>query len=209
MSKLSFPKSLSPHARRSTLAIALAAVANILISCSPAEPAAKAEPMKAKAAEKNHLKLDGLVKNGSAIRTKLGFKVYNVDLYLCAECSDENLIYKDREAKRIKITMLREVTGKKFDATVRKNIETNFSAAEKKKWATEIKSFLDAFVDDILAKGSTVLIDYVPGTGTRISLDGKVKETIPGDDFYHALLRLWIGDVPQKSVKHGLLNRKE
>ena len=40
---------------------------------------------------------------------------------------------------------------------------------------------------------------------SQIFLGNKELDVIPGDEFYHALLRLWIGEPLQKSIKEGLL----
>jgi hypothetical protein len=41
-----------------------------------------------------------------------------------------------------------------------------------------------------------VLLDYLPGTGTRITVNGQEKIVIKGEDFFQALLRIWIGRKP-------------
>ncbi len=145
--------------------------------------------------------------NGTATRTVFGFEVYHVGLYVTNPSNDERVIYNDPGKKRVQIKMLRDVTGKKFESTVRKNIETNFSSVEKKKYNQELERFLDCFVDKNLPEDCVVHIDFLPGRGTQIALSGKRLDLIEGDAFYHALLRLWIGDPPQKSVKEGLLGK--
>jgi hypothetical protein len=47
-----------------------------------------------------------------------------------------------------------------------------------------------------LRKGGIVLIDYLPGIGTRVTVNGEEKATIRGEDFFRALLRIWIGAKP-------------
>jgi len=37
---------------------------------------------------------------------------------------------------------------------------------------------------------------YVPGSGTEVTIAGKVKGTIAGKEFADALLRAWIGPKP-------------
>jgi len=167
----------------------------------------------AEAAEFGHLSKASKVKkhkltlNGTATRTVFGFEVYHVGLYVTNPSKDERAIYTDPDKKRIQIKMLRDVTGKKFESTVRKNIETNFTSAEKKKYNQELERFLDCFVDKVLEEDCVVLIDFLPGKGTQIAVAGKRLDLIEGDAFYHALLRLWIGNPPQRSVKHGLLGK--
>ena len=148
-----------------------------------------------------------LTLNGSATRTVFGFEVYQVGLYVTERSNDERVIYNNPDKKRIQIKMLRDVTGKKFESTVRKNIETNFSSAEKKRYCNELERFLDCFVDKNLEENCVVHIDFLPGKGTQIAVAGKRIDLIEGDAFYHALLRLWIGNPPQESVKDGLLGK--
>jgi hypothetical protein len=48
----------------------------------------------------------------------------------------------------------------------------------------------------MLKKGGVVLLDYLPGAGTRITVNGQERITIKGEDFFQALLRIWIGKKP-------------
>ena len=81
------------------------------------------------------------------------------------------------------------------------------TAAEKQKYNAELERFLDCFVDKKLLEDSVVHIDFLPGKGTRVAVGGKHLDLIEGDKFYHALLRLWIGNPLQKSIKKGLLSK--
>ena len=45
-------------------------------------------------------------------------------------------------------------------------------------------------------QGGVILIDYLPGIGTRITINGVARATIPGEDFNRAMLRIWLGDRP-------------
>ena len=55
-------------------------------------------------------------------------------------------------------------------------------------------------------KGDVVLLDYLPGAGTRVTVRGEDKGTIPGEDFNRALLRIWLGESPaDASLKKAML----
>jgi hypothetical protein len=41
-----------------------------------------------------------------------------------------------------------------------------------------------------------VHLDYLPDVGTRVVVDGQERITIPGEDFFRAMLHIWIGDKP-------------
>jgi hypothetical protein len=148
--------------------------------------------------------------NGSAIRSKWGFKVYVAALYLSSTSDDErHIMTHDKDPKRIHITMLRKVGKKKFVSTIEKNIVVNFSADERKQYSSELAFFLGIFDGGAdLIEGTTIDIDHIPGSGTQVSIAGGKPEVILGDGFYHALMRLWIGKPPQASIKHGLLGKK-
>lgn len=148
-----------------------------------------------------------LVLNGTAVRKKYGFSVYVAALYLNEKTRDhQHIMERDLLGKRVNITMLREVGTDTFNSTIQKNIDSNFSAAEKQGFSDELKKFFACFDGGSeLKKGSVINIDYVPESGTMVTVDGCVYDAIPGKDFYHAILRLWIGKPPQESLKTGLL----
>ena len=150
-----------------------------------------------------------LVLNGTAIRTVWGFGVYEIGLFLNERSSDEDFIIgTDRGPKRVRIAMLREVSQEQFTSTVQESIDQNFSDEEKKKFAGELSAFLGAFHGGSdLRKGSVVTIDYLPGKGMLMAMDDNSLGSIPGDDFYHAILRLWLVKPLQPSIKDGLLGR--
>ncbi len=150
-----------------------------------------------------------LLLNGSATRTVWGFKVYEIGLFLNERSSDGDFIIGvDRAPKRVRISMLREVSEEQFASTVQESIDRNFTREEKQKFAGELERFLSAFRNGVdLKKGSVVTIDYLPGTGMVMGRDDAVLGTIPGDDFYHAILRLWLGKPLQESIRDGLLGK--
>jgi hypothetical protein len=54
-----------------------------------------------------------------------------------------------------------------------------------------------------------IALDWVPGTGTQVVIDNQPHgKPIPGEDFYRALLRIWIGDKPVSGdLKKALLGQ--
>ncbi len=151
-----------------------------------------------------------LVLNGTALRKVWGFKVYVTGLYLTKPSRDANhIMSRDKAPKRLHMTMMRQLGSKEFESTVKKNIEKNFSPEEQKRYAKQLKAFLGCFDDELdLVKGSAINIDYLPGKGMQVTVDGREHELIAGESFYHAALRLWIGTPPQASIKTGLLGKE-
>ena len=148
-----------------------------------------------------------LVLNGEATRSVWGFEVYKIRLYLHETMRDAKQIMGAKsDPKRIEITMVRSVDEEQFSSTVQDNIDHNFSTEEKEKFGGQLSEFLGCFNKGAdLEPGNVITIDYTPEEGTVVKLDGRTLDTIPGADFYHALLRLWIGKPLQKSIKDGLV----
>jgi len=57
-----------------------------------------------------------------------------------------------------------------------------------------------------LKEGDVVMLDYLPGKGTRVTIKGKVKGIIKGKDFNRALLDVWLGNKPaDEDLKQAML----
>ncbi len=56
-------------------------------------------------------------------------------------------------------------------------------------------------------RGDTINFDYAPDAGTTISINGVARtKAIPGEDFYQAVLSIFIGNSPvDRELKNGLL----
>ena len=52
-------------------------------------------------------------------------------------------------------------------------------------------------------------IDWLPEGGTRLSINGKQQgKDLAGEDFYQALLKIWLGPKPaQDDLKDALLGK--
>ncbi|MBJ7259810.1 MAG: chalcone isomerase family protein [Chthoniobacterales bacterium] len=147
------------------------------------------------------------VLNGEATRTVWGFEVYKIRLYLHEVMrSAEKILGSKKHPKRIEITMTRAVDEEQFTSTVQESIDNNFTPEEKENFSGQLSQFLGCFNHGAeLKPGNVITIEYTPADGTVVQLDGRTLDTIPGADFYHALLRLWIGKPLQKSIKDGLV----
>jgi beta-lactam-binding protein with PASTA domain len=87
----------------------------------------------------------------------------------------------------------------------------NSSKEEKAKVINQTVKFGEMFASmDKVKKGDVITLDWVPGTGTVSSLNGKqIGETMPDIAFFNAVLRIWLGDNPvQGDLKRGLLGEK-
>ena len=140
-----------------------------------------------------------LVLNGAGVRHKLAFlKVYVGSLYLQSKKSDSDAVFADTGAKRVTMHILaNEVTAQDLVSSVNNALAVNLSPHELALVEKRIRD-LNTMMGSIktLGKGGAVQLDYVPDVGTRITVNGEEKLTIPGADFFNALLHIWIGNKP-------------
>lgn len=140
-----------------------------------------------------------LVLNGAGVRTKLAFiKLYVGALYLPKKMTDAEAILTDAGAKRVAMhVLIDELTAKELIASLNNAIAANHIPAEIALIEGRLRD-LNRMMSTVglLKKGSTVVMDYAPAVGTRISINGEEKLVIKGEDFFQALLRIWIGAKP-------------
>lgn len=140
-----------------------------------------------------------LVLNGAGVRHKfMTVPVYVGALYLTARKKAPDEVLADAGPKRISMhVLIEELTAKELIASLNDAIEANHIPAELaliEKRLTDLNRMMGSI--GVLKRGGVVHIDFAPGAGTRINVNGEDKLLIPGDDFFGALLRIWIGKKP-------------
>jgi hypothetical protein len=146
-----------------------------------------------------------LVLNGTGIRKKFFFSIYVASLYLPSKSDDPVMILESNHPNRVRMDMLYSEVGKdKLVDGWNEGFESNQSAEALVPLQERIERFNGMF--ETLVAGDQVQLDYLPGQGTRVSINGSERGVIPGHDFNQALLKIWIGESPvTSSVKRGLL----
>lgn len=149
-----------------------------------------------------------LVLNGAGLRVKVFFKVYAAGLYLSEKAGSTAAVLALAGPKRVSMTMLRDLTAQDLIDALGEGMRNNNPAAEFEMLKPRVER-LNAIMSAIGAakSGNVIMLDYLPESGTQVSLNGEPKgEAIAGDDFYRALLRIWLGDNPvDSSLKKALL----
>lgn len=151
-----------------------------------------------------------LVLNGAGLRVKSFFKVYAIGLYLPQRDPSASGVMAMGGAKRVHLVMMRDVRGEDLADSLAKGIEANTTPTEFGK----VSARLDGLIRQVtqvqrVGKGSVVQVDFQPGIGTRIVLDGKAITTdVPGDDFIKVMLRVWLGQsVTSEDLRAALLGQ--
>jgi len=149
--------------------------------------------------------------NGAGVRVKVILDVYAAGLYVAKPATNASAVIEQGGPKSMEIVLLRDLTGEDFaDATV-KGFKANNSAADQAKFQAkldEIKAMMVNF--GAVKKGTVIHIDFVPGEGTHVLVDGKRRgPEITGDEFQQAVLRIWLGNKPvDDGLKQSLLGGK-
>jgi hypothetical protein len=146
--------------------------------------------------------------NGMGVRTKtmLKVKVYVAGLYLTTPSHDAVAIVAVDEAKQVLMHFLyKKVEKDKLTEAWREGFANNSAAA-----LPALKARLDEFCAlwPDMASGERAVITYLPGTGTRLELNGKEAGVIPGKDFADAMFAVWLGTKPADTgLKEGIVGK--
>jgi hypothetical protein len=149
-----------------------------------------------------------LVLNGAGLRTRVFFKVYVAALYLSSKTTDANNALAQKGPRRMVITMLRDVDADTFAKALTDGLRDNHTEAQ----FAAMKSQIDALTNNLkiagdAKKGDVIHLEYVPDLGTRIVINGQARgNPIAGEDFFTAVLRIWLGERPADAgLKKSLL----
>lgn len=148
-----------------------------------------------------------LLLNGSGVRTLLGFRVYVASLYLPAPTRDVARILNGDTARVLHVTLLRDTTTEQNLDALKDGLIDNNTPEELAAIQTEIDLFFTLIkqVHEIPA-GTSIVLDYLPGRGTRLRIGDRSLGGIPGERFNRAILKIWLGADPiQFSLKKSLL----
>ena len=148
--------------------------------------------------------------NGAGVRYKAVFKVYTAGLYLEKKASTPQEVASQRGPKRLSITMLREIDSTELGKLFSRGMEDNMDRAAFSRIVPGVLRMSQIFSDQKkLQAGDQFMIDWIPGTGTVITVKGKVQgEPFKEPEFFNALLGIWLGNLPADfKLKDALLGK--
>lgn len=133
--------------------------------------------------------------NGTGYRTKFVFKVYVGALYTESRVNSRDAVQALPGPKRVTMHMVYdEVSHEKMASAWQGGFADNSSDEQLQKLQSRLGTFISYFPD--LKAGDVVLLDYIPASGTRVTINGTEKGVIEGADFNSALLDVWLGEEP-------------
>ncbi len=148
--------------------------------------------------------------NGAGIRYKAVFKVYTAGLYLPKKAATPEEVLAMPGAKRMSITMLRDIDSSELGKLFSRGMEDNMDKAAFSKLVPGVMRMSQIFSDHKkLAAGDSFMVEWVPGAGTVITVKGVPQgEPFKEPEFFNALLRIWLGPSPADwKLKEALLGK--
>ena len=148
--------------------------------------------------------------NGAGVRYKAIFKVYAAGLYLSTKAASPEAALAAPGPKLLQIVMLREIDGNELGKLFTKGMEQNVAREDFSKSIPGILRMSDVFsTRKKLAAGESFALEWVPGSGTIIIVNGKpAGEPIKEPEFYASLMKIWLGNSPADSMlKEALLGK--
>ena len=149
-----------------------------------------------------------LVLNGAGIRWRLVVRVYTAGLYLAAKASTPEAVLAAAGPKRLHVVMLRDIDGNDLGKLFTRGMQDNSSRADFAKSIPGTLRMAELFaVKKRLTQGESFSVDWLPGQGTSILINGKLQgEPIKEPEFFQALMRIWLGTSPaDANLKDALL----
>lgn len=197
------------------LVLVAAAAASLTLSFGAAAQTAAAAPA---VTEVGGVKFDSSVQvggarlqlNGAGVRYKAIFKVYAAGLYLSNKATTTDAVLATPGPRLMKIVMLREIDANELGKLFTKGMEQNAPREEFSKSIVGIMQMSDIFSSrKNLKAGEWFAVEWVPGTGTVILVNGQpTGQPIKEPEFYSALMKIWLGKSPaDSSLKESLLGK--
>jgi chalcone isomerase-like protein len=141
--------------------------------------------------------------NGMGLRKKVVFKVYVAGFYLETPTKAPEAILASDQIRRMDLRVLRSLKAAQVTEAIEEGFEKN-SKAQMGALKDRLAKFSAMFSN--VAEGDEILMTYVPGKGTSVSVRGVEKGTVEGKDFADALFAVWLGPHPvQEDLKKALL----
>ena len=151
-----------------------------------------------------------LVLNGAGIRYKAIFKVYTAGLYVEKKADTTEGVLDQPGPKRMTITMLRDIDSAELGKLFSRGMEDNMEKGSFAKLIPGVMRMSQVFSNHkVLKTGENFVLDWIPGTGTVLTVKGKVEgEPFKEEAFFEALMRIWLGPKPADwQLKDALLGK--
>lgn len=148
--------------------------------------------------------------NGAGVRYKFVVKVYTAGLYMGTKATTPEAVLAAPGPKRLHVVMLRDIDANELGRLFTRGMQDNAPREEFSKSIPGTLRMADIFsARKKLVAGDNFSVDWVPGTGTTVLVNGRPQgEAIKEPEFFTALMRIWLGNKPaDDGLKASLLGR--
>lgn len=149
--------------------------------------------------------------NGAGTRYKGPFKVYVAGLYLGKKAGTADDVVNQPGPKRLSVTMVRDIDAAELGKLLTRGMEDNMGKSEMSKLIPGLMRMSQIFSDQKkMVATDNFTIEWVPGAGTLISVNGKAQgDPFQEPEFFKALMSIWLGPVPADfKLKDALLGSR-
>jgi hypothetical protein len=148
--------------------------------------------------------------NGAGVRYKFVVRVYTAGLYLGSKATTPEAVLAAPGPKRLHVVMQRDIDANELGRLFTRGMQDNAPPGQFGKFIPGTLALAELFAArKRLRVGDHFSIDFVPGTGTRVLVNGKPEsELITEPEFFNGLLRIWLGNKPaDETLKDALLGK--
>lgn len=138
---------------------------------------------------------DKLVLLGSATKRFLTFRVVSVDLYIGEGHAATDIL--KNIPKRIEVNYHVNIPKAELERATTQGIQKNVSKEEFLALSPQIRQ-INSYYSDVSSKDQ-IAVTYIPGSGSQVEVNNKIKGTVPGEAFGRAFFAIWIGEKPVDS----------
>lgn len=148
--------------------------------------------------------------NGAGMRRQGANGLYTAGLYLEHKQGTPEAVLGDTGARQLKVVMLREASASEMGELLAGAMVANASDEELVQLAPVLFRLGEMFGEQKkLSAGHSFQIDWQPGLGTAISVNGRPQgERFSQPALFNAMLRMWLGPQPADgALKNALLGQ--
>lgn len=145
--------------------------------------------------------------HGAGVRSKFFFDIYVGALYLPRTGQEAEEILAADQPGRIEMHFVYdEVSRERLVKAWRSGFEANNPPGIREAIADRLDRFVDMF--PAATGGDRFTMEYLPGSGTRVAVNGEPRGTVEGGIFFRALLGVFLGpEPPDDDLREGMLGR--
>lgn len=146
--------------------------------------------------------------NGLGLRGVAWIKAFVAGLYVAAPSRDPGQLMAMQGPKRLRLKLMMEAPSRELSKAFAKGVRRNESAAVQAQLGERMDTFV-ALIDGLgtLRAGDALDLDFIPGVGAQLLRNGQpVGRPVAGEDFFRAILKIFIGERPvDRRMKEGML----